>query len=611
MKKNTHRDWGAIRQTDGSTRFRVWAPGLQSLELEVDIDQKTRSFPMRESTDGFWEIVVADCGDGARYRYHLPTGAIRPDPASRFQPDGVHGWSHVVDLDTFQWHDAAWRGVAKRDLVIYELHIGCFTAAGTYLAAISRLNELVELGVTAIELMPLAQSPGRWNWGYDGVGLFAPHSRYGSPDELRRLIDAAHTRGLAVLLDVVYNHFGPEGNYWGEFGPYLSNKHSTPWGSPPNFDGDASQGVRNFFVANTTYWLDEFHFDGLRVDALHCMVDESDPHIVTQIGDAVAALKIDAKRELHLIAESNVYDPEVLQAVKAGGHGWDALWCDDCLQSVFAILWPGQHMSSRSYHPHADLDLTLRRGFVFQGTLRQQRRRLSLDETASSPRVSIGSLVYAIQNHDFVGNHPQGRRLHQLTSPAAQRAAAALLLLSPAIPMLFMGEEFASDSPFFFFVDFGDQHLREAVERGRQAEHPQHDWTDVESPLSTAAFERSKIGTASDGSQEMLDWYRRLIALRRQWKDSGHLRQETMSASWNEAGHFALLIYGDASDRRFVVIRLHAAGDVPRRIRLRNVDEMIAHAECDAVEDMGGSQWILGAHAVAVGRGDIIVDSHD
>ena len=591
--------WGAVVQQDGSTTFRVWAPACASLILELNEDGAARSVPMQPANDGFFQIDVAECADGTRYRFRLPNGNARPDPASRYQPEGVHGWSQVVDSRKHQWRDATWRGIPKQELIIYELHVGCFSQSGTYRGARDRLDELVDLGVTAIELMPIADSPGRWNWGYDGVNLFAPRHTFGTPDELRELIDAAHQRELAVLLDVVYNHFGPEGNYWGDFGPYLSARHSTPWGSAPNFDEEQSAIVRDFIIANALYWIEEFHFDGLRVDALHCMADDSDPHIVRELGDAVAGLRASAARELHLIAESNIYDSEVIRSVEHGGHGWDALWCDDFLHSMFAILRPGDHMSSRQYLPHADLDATLRRGFVFHGTVREQRRRLSLDETEGSPRVSIDSLVYAIQNHDFIGNHPQGRRLHQLSSADAQQAAAALLLLLPAIPMLFMGEEFASDSPFYFFVDFGDAHLREAVEQGRRAEHPQHDWTDVASPLSNEAFERSKVGTASTGSADMRDWYQSLIALRKQWQRDGILSHVTMKGNWNEPGHFAHVAYQDHDQPWFVIVRLHPFGEFPRRIRLAGDIDLLMSQSCE----QAGTDWILGAHGVAIGRG--------
>lgn len=608
---DAHRWWGAVVRPDGPTRFRVWAPVWESLQLEFrrQGETQTQLIEMTAAENGFFESDVDDCPEGTRYRFCFPDGEKRPDPASRYQPDGVHGWSEVVDANTFRWSDGGWNGVAKAELVIYELHLGCFTEAGTYLAAIERLDELVELGVTAIELMPIAESPGQWNWGYDGVDLFAPRRTYGTPDDLRSLIDAAHQRGLAVLLDVVYNHLGPEGNYWGHFGPYLSSRHRTPWGDAPNFDEPGSDIVRAFVIANAIYWLDEYHFDGLRIDAVHCMVDERDPHVVTEIGDAVAAYREQSSREIHLIAESNVYDPQILQAIDSGGHGWDALWCDDFLHSMFAILRPGDHMSSRQYHPHVDLDATLRRGFVYQGTLRETRRRLPLEETQGSPPVPLDCLVYAIQNHDFIGNHPQGRRLHQVASPDAQRAAAALLLLYPAIPMLFMGEEFACENPFFFFVDFTDQHLRDAVEQGRRAEHPQHDWSDVESPLSPEAFERSRIGPAELGHADMRAWYRRVIALRQEWRRNGWLSQGELSARWDEPGHYAHLQYGRGQDSRFAIVRLHPAGEFPRRLILSGAEELVLGSHCEQEQHGDRTIWLLGDHAVAVGRGEIQITS--
>jgi maltooligosyltrehalose trehalohydrolase len=604
---DAHRWWGAVVEPDGSTRFRVWAPALESLRLELQPvgDSQSRFEITHRVERGFFERRLDGCPDGTRYRYVMPNGNLRPDPASRFQPEGVHGWSQVSDARAYAWGDGAWRGVPKSDLVIYELHAGTFTEQGTWLGAIDRLDELIELGVTAIELMPIAESPGRWNWGYDGVDLFAPRRTFGTPEELRQLVDAAHQRGLAVLLDVVYNHLGPEGNYWAEFGPYLSTRHRTPWGDAPNFDEDGSDVVRAFIIANATYWIDEFHFDGLRVDAVHCMADERDPHIVTEIGDAIAAMRARSGRELHLIAESNVYDPQILQAVDSGGHGWDALWCDDFLHSVFAILRPGDHMSSRHYHPHVDLDATLQRGFVFQGTLRQARRRRTLEETSGEPPVALNSLVFAIQNHDFIGNHPQGQRLHQVASPAAQKAAAALLMLYPAIPMLFMGEEFACPNPFYFFVDFTDQHLRAAVEQGRRREYPQHDWNNVASPLAPEAFEHSRIGAAAKGDRQMYDWYRSLIALRKQWKSQRGLAQDALSAHWDEQGHFARLSYGEGEEARFVIVRLHSEDVLAPPLILSGVRKLLLHQNCEPQQSGEGIPWRLGDCGVAIGEGEV------
>ena len=466
-------------------------------------------------------VEIEDVRAGDRYSINLVRNKIiwirRIDPASRFQPDGVHGPSQVVSSD-FDWQDSNWRGVPKDDWVVYELHLGAFSDAGTFSSTIARLDELVELGITAIELMPVADCAGRWNWGYDGVNLFAPNRNYGSPDDLRRLVDAAHAKGLAVFLDVVYNHLGPEGNYLGVSGPYLSAHHSTVWGSAPNFD-DPVHGceLRRFFIANAIHWYEEYHLDGLRVDAIHCMRDNSDPH-VAEMSAAVKAWASESGRPAMLIAESNVYDPQMLSPLDEGGIGFDAEWCDDFLHSLFAVVRPGERLCHRSYEPAADLHQTLTTGFVYEGTLHDERGRRPAAE-----RVGTHGLVYSIQHHDFIGNHPLGKRLHQLTSLETQRTAAALLLLSPAIPMLFMGEEFACERPFQFFVDFGDEHFRSAVVEGRKREYPQHDWSGGVLPIDPRAFHDSKIGPAEDGNQEMRRWYRELLAVRKEWRSSGLL----------------------------------------------------------------------------------------
>ncbi len=313
---------GAHPVGDGAVRFCLWSPLHDDIVLHL-LDSERR-IVLEKTSGGYHLATVHDVATGHRYAYHVAGGPGRPDPVSRFQPAGVHGPSQVVD-PAFAWTDQKWRGVARDQLVIYELHIGGFTADGTYAAAIDRLNELVDLGVTAIELMPVATSAGNWNWGYDGVNLFAPSPTYGRPEDLRRLVDAAHAKGLAVFLDVVYNHLGPEGNYLAEFGPYFSELHTTPWGAAPNFDGpDHHTEVRRFVVANAIAWLDEYHFDGLRVDAIHCMRDDSDPHVAEQISTAVADWSATTGRPAMLIAESNVYDPHLLAPRSAGGVGFDA-----------------------------------------------------------------------------------------------------------------------------------------------------------------------------------------------------------------------------------------------------------------------------------------------
>jgi malto-oligosyltrehalose trehalohydrolase len=353
---------------------------------------------------------------------------------------------------------------------------------------------------------------------------------------------------------VVYNHLGPEGNYLGESGPYLSSKHTTVWGAAPNFD-DPTHGpeLRRWFIANAVHWYHEYHIDGLRVDAIHCMKDESETHVVAEMSQAVKEWSHESARPAMLIAETNVYDPNMLAPLDDGGIGFDAQWCDDFLHSVFAVVRPGEQLCHRSYVQDTDLDQTLRMGYVYEGTLRGERGR-QLPES----RVDTQGLIYAIQHHDFIGNHPLGRRLHQLTSPETQRAAAALLILSPAIPMLFMGEEYACERPFQFFVDFTDDHLREAVVEGRKREYPQHDWVHGTLPIDPNAFHDSKIQTAEVGDREMRDWYRSLIRLRKEWQANGWLNDANLTVE-NDLEHgFFSMRYSLGAAIATVAVRLAA-----------------------------------------------------
>lgn len=552
-----HRYLGAHALSDSQTRFCVWSP--TSERVLVDLIDQDRTVPLKPLAGGYHAIEVDDVGPGQRYCFRFdrpvepPTKAL-PDPVSRFQPEGVHGPSEVVDPRKYSWRDTDWTGPSHDTMVLYELHIGAFTEEGTFSAAIARLDELVDLGITAIELMPVADAAGRWNWGYDGVCLFAPNRNYGTPDDLRRLVDEAHCRGLGVILDVVYNHLGPEGNYLGQAGPYLSPHHTTVWGAAPNFDGsEYARELRRIFIANAIHWFDEYHFDGLRIDAIHCMLDDSDPHIVTELGHAAEEWSRTTGRPAKLIAESNVYDPHLLTPTSEGGCGFEAEWCDDFLHSVFAVVRPGEQLCHRVYFPGPDLDQTLKFGFVYEGTLQHQRGRCQ-----PSARVDTSGLIYSIQHHDFIGNHPLGRRLHQLTSVDTQRAAAALLLLSPAIPMLFMGEEFACEHPFQFFVDFNDDHLLQSVVEGRQREYPQHDWSSGALPTDPNAFYASKIGIAADGNLEMRHWYKDLLAIRHQWKADGLIHDDHISVTNQlDVGLFRLS-YTDRKSTGTVIARLSA-----------------------------------------------------
>lgn len=585
-----HRHLGARPVGDG-TEFCVWSPTSDTVTVHlVDTD---RMVPLEKGDGGYFSCRVDGVGAGDRYAFRFDNGPDRPDPASRFQPDGVHGPSMVVD-PAFEWTDDDWKPVAREDLVIYELHVGTFTDGGTFCSAIDRLDELVELGITAIELLPVADAAGRWNWGYDGVNLFAPNRNYGTPDEFRALVDAAHAKGLAVFLDVVYNHLGPEGNYLGESGPYLSTTHHTVWGSAPNFDDvDHGPQLRRFIIANAVYWFDEFHVDGLRVDAIHCMFDTSPRHVVKEMAAAVHAYADASGRTSMLIAESNVHDKTMLLPLADDGCGFDAQWSDDFLHGFFAVVRPGEKLCHRDYESLSDLDQVLRMGYVYEGTLASQRGRVPMGD-----RVDTGGLIYSIQNHDFIGNHPTGKRLHQATSKPTQAAAAAMLILSPALPMLFMGEEFACEHPFAFFVDFGDENLRQAVVEGRRREYPHHDWDRGASPINEQAFYESKIGPTSAGDASMRSWYRSLIAARRDWVGRGLLRGENVSVQSNLKHGVFVMTYRNDADVVSVAVRLSPETGTNEAVDLDSIGiECMGNVVMDSSDNASDTKALLPNHA--------------
>jgi maltooligosyltrehalose trehalohydrolase len=510
---------GAVGQRDGSARWRVWAPRAQQVELVLLDGDQRRAVAMQREERGFFHHTEANVPEGQRYAYRLDGGPERPDPCSLWQPDSVHGPSAVVHPERFSWTDHNWRGVPRGDLVFYELHVGTFTPQGTFEAVISRLNELRDLGVTAVEIMPVGQFPGSRNWGYDGVLPYAAQNSYGGPHGLQKLVDACHAAGLAIFLDVVYNHFGPEGNYLAEFGPYFTDHYKTPWGKAVNFDGPGSDSVRDYVLNNARLWLEEFHFDGLRIDAVHAIYDFSARHILRDLQEAAEDAARRCGRAIHLIAESDLNDPRLLYPRTHGGHQLAGQWSDDFHHAVHAFLTRERSGYYQDFGQARQIAGALARPFVYAGDYSPYRDR----KHGAPPEGLTGDrFIVCLQNHDQVGNRAPGDRLPSLLgNPAKQRLASSLLLLSPYLPLLFMGEEYGEDNPFPFFCSFGDPDLIEAVRQGRKQEFAELvGQGEVPDPQAEATFASARLswswpqGTAR---AELRRLYQDLLAARREW----------------------------------------------------------------------------------------------
>lgn len=503
--------------TPEGVRFRIWAPAAHAAHVHVD----GRSREMGAAGGGFFELVDAQARPGSRYTFSFDGDDRRlPDPASRFNPEDVHGPSEVVDPCAYTWRTGGWRGRRWDEAVIYELHIGTFTAAGTYAAAEERLEYLADLGVTALELMPLADTPGRYNWGYDGVLPFAPESGYGRPDDLKRLIDAAHACGLMVLLDVVYNHFGPDGNYLPLYAPqFFTSRHHTPWGNAINFDGEHAEVVRDYFVQNALYWLNEYRFDGLRLDAVHTIADDSDPDFLTELATRVAALSAD--RHVHLVLENDKNEAHYLRRDADGRPlGYTAQWNDDWHHALQVLLTGEQRGHYEDYQDAAaQLLRATVEGFAYQGEPSRYRGEPRGERSAELPPAAF---VNFLQNHDQIGNRPDGKRLWQLVEPQAMLAAETLFLLMPTPILFFMGDELHAENPFPFFCDFGPE-LAAAVTEGRRRDFARHARDESElysmpDPNTAEAHDVSVVDWSSRAEAEhaaAFELYRRLLGVRR------------------------------------------------------------------------------------------------
>jgi|SRR6185312_10226305 len=504
-------DRGADVRPSTGTQFRVWAPNAARVEVII----RGRRERLEPIGAGIFGGLVSKAAAGDDYAYSLDGGPPLPDPVSRFQPYGVRGASRIVDPRPFPWRDAAWRGIDMADYVIYEMHVGTFTHAGTFEAAIEHLAPLAELGITAIELMPVAQFPGTRNWGYDGAHLYAPQNSYGGPEGVRRFVDAAHAAGVAVVLDVVYNHIGPEGSSLHAFAPYLSTTHRSPWGASFDLDGPqpSHAEVRRYVIDNALYWIVEYHIDALRLDAVPMIHDDSTPHIVHDIAAAIHAQSAILGRRVHVIAESDVMDPVLVRPVASGGLGLDAQWSDDFQRGAHVALTRENVQSYAGVRGAADVASALERTSMLR----------SLRGVPSAPATDVppDRFVFYVQNHDQVGNRACGERLAALVSPGKRALATALLLLSPYVPLVFMGEEYGETHPFLYFVSHEsdalcalvrDGRVREIIERGHSVDPPPPD------PADPATFDRSRLDRAAAGpsSRAALALFRDLLALRRE-----------------------------------------------------------------------------------------------
>ena len=519
LNEPPHKPQGALLQPDGSVVWRVWAPRSENVSLVAWPDDSRTETAMTPEGFGYFACRQSDVREGLRYAYQLDDGREYPDPATRWQPDGVHQPSALWFPTEYKWGDGSWRGVPREELAVYELHVGTFTPEGTFAAIIPRLGQLAELGVTAIELMPVAQFPGERNWGYDGVHPFAAQNTYGGPHALRELIDAAHQAGLAVLLDVVYNHFGPEGNYLGLFGPYETDRYRTPWGKAVNFDGPESDPVRRFVIDNALFWVGDFHADGLRLDAVHAIYDFSARHILAELQAKVREEADRAGRVVHVIAESDLNDVRLVVPPERGGHGLDAAWSDDFHHCVHALLTGERDGYYRDFGRPEQLAKAYNDVYVYDGCYSPFRRRRHGNRVGEADRTRF---VVSVQNHDQVGNRALGERLTALLTAEAQRLACGLLLVSPCVPLVWMGEEYGETRPFPFFSSFGDPQLVEAVRRGRREEFAALEFRwgmEIPDPQSPETFLAAKLqwDWSSPEASARRRLHADLLAARRCW----------------------------------------------------------------------------------------------
>jgi maltooligosyltrehalose trehalohydrolase len=526
--------------------FQVWAPYAQTVEVQIG-DQR---FPMTAGTHAWWSAEVGSAGPGTDYGFVIDgIEPPLPDPRTRWQPNGVHGLSRVVEDSSFQWTDGSWQSPPLSSALIYELHLGTFSPEGTLRAAEGHLDYLKDLGVTHVELMPIANFPGKRGWGYDGVNLYAIFNPYGEPDDLKHFVNTAHSKGLAVLLDVVYNHLGPVGNYLGKFGPYFTDSHSTPWGGAVNFEEAGSTEVKRYLIDNALMWLGDYHIDGLRLDAVHAFNDRSAIHFLELLAGDVRRLEAKLGKHFVLIAESDLNDPRLVKAEEAGGFGLDAQWSDDFHHALFSVISGERNGYYSDFGTLAQLAKALRCVFVYDGTYSEHRGRKHGREVVG---LSAHRFIGFVQNHDQVGNRAQGERMHHESGEGRAKIAAALVITAPFVPMLFQGEEFGTSSPFLYFTDYEDPELGRAITEGRVKEFVSFGWSPDQSPdpqkeetFASSRLQWSEINQEPQAS--LLRWYKNLIRLRRTWAELSDGNLNAVNVRFDEAAQWLVLERGRLS----------------------------------------------------------------
>lgn len=548
---------GANYLGDGRCEFSVWAPSLQEVAVQI-ISPQQRLLPMQRDEEGYWKVTVSDIDPETQYYYKLEGVTDRADPASHFQPQGVHGPSQVVEHSKFVWSDAGWSGVPLESMIIYELHVGTFTSEGTFEGMIPHLKELSELGVNAIEIMPVAQFPGKRNWGYDGVYPFAVQNSYGGPEGFKKLVGACHQLGIAVILDVVYNHVGPEGNFFGDFGPYFLSKYHGVWGDAMNLDDEYSDGVRNFCLQNAAYWFQDYHIDGLRLDAIQGIYDLSAKHFLQELAETTAAHAQQLGRKLYLTAESDLNDVRVIRPIEVGGYGIDAQWCDDFHHSLHTLLTGEQDRYYQDFGKCEHLEKSFREGFVYSGQYAPHRKRRHGNSSQAEP---ASQFIVFSQTHDQTGNRIQGDRLSKLVSFEGLKLAAGAVLLSPFIPFLFMGEEYGEEAPFLYFVSHSDPELIEAIRKSKQEEFKIFEGRgEFRDPQSPDTFNKCKLNWEEKTGKHKVLWefYQQLIQLRRSIPALKKLDNQSLEVSSIEAEKLLFLRRWSESNQIFSIMNFKA-----------------------------------------------------